>query len=229
MNEGLSAERPAWKQNALDGFVEWLDSLPEDPPAESSEPAADLYTLAEELTALKQEMRTLGRNTARLAESSEAISHNLQSELPALLERQPPPVSAAPDRETLRKTGRNAERPLLVELGEVAEALGELKERGMEIKWPFYVSASARRRLRNALMKPVTVLLARVDGLLVRHAVQKIASVGTPFDATSMNAVDISHTGKFAPDCVSAVVRQGFIRGGEILRIAEVIVEEQNT
>jgi len=44
-----------------------------------------------------------------------------------------------------------------------------------------------------------------------------------------MNAADISHTGKSAPGCVSAVVRQGFIRGGEILRQAEVIIEEQNT
>lgn len=222
-------DRPLWKKEALDGFIEWLDNLPDDQPTESNEPEADLYTLAEELTALKQEMRTLGRNTARLADSSEAVSENLKRELPALLEQQKSSMTVAPNKETLRNVSRNAERPLLVELGEVAEALSELNGRSIEVDCPFYVSKALRRRLRDALAKPITVLSTRVEGLLKRHAVRKIVTVGAPFDATSMNAAGISNAGTFAPGCVSAVARQGFIRGDEILRQAEVIVEEQNT
>lgn len=225
----MSEDRPLWKQQALDGFIEWLDSLPDHQAFESDEAEADLYSLAEELTALKQEMRSLGRNAARLAESSETVSDNLKRELPAMLELQKSAIASAPNKETLLKVSKKAESPLLVEIGDVAEALSELQTRNIDVDWPFYVSKALRRRLREALAKPITVLSARVEGLLKRHSVGEIASVGTAFDATTMNAAGISQEGKYAPGCVSAVARQGYIRGDEILRQAEVIVEEQNT
>jgi len=56
-----------------------------------------------------------------------------------------------------------------------------------------------------------------------------MAVFGEFFDATRMNAAGISRDGVVSPGCISAVVRQGFVCGEEVLRFAEVIVEENES
>lgn len=218
---------PEWKQQALARFTEWLERLPNDaPPDGAADGPADLYTLAAELTALKQEMRTLGRTTAELSGSSRGIAETLKEELPALLKAQPSAPAAMPDRDALIQARREAEHPFLVELGDLSAALNELRGRAAEPAWPFYVPGSVRARFMQALDKPLEVLAARLNALLGRHALVPLAAVGEPFDAARMNAAGVSSEGAVAPGCISAVVRQGFVCGEEVLRMAEVVVEK---
>jgi molecular chaperone GrpE len=218
---------PEWKQRTLARFTEWLESQPNDaPPEEAADEPADLYTLAAELTALKQEMRTLGRTTAQLSDSSRGIAETLKEELPALLKAQTVAPASAPDREALTQARRAAEHPFLVELGDLSTALNELRDRAVEPAWPFYVPASVRDRLTRAQAKPLEVLTARVGALLGRHGLVPLAAVGEPFAAARMNAAGVSSEGAVASGCISAVVRQGFVCGEEILRMAEVVVEK---
>lgn len=223
----MRAELPAWKQAALARFEAWLNEAPDAEPVFAEESPIDLYTLAEELTALKQEMRTLGRNTARLADSGEAVSKTLREELPTLLKKQAAGAVAAPDRQALLAARRAAERPFLIELGDLSAALNELVARRVEMAWPFYVPAAVRKRLLSAQAKPLEVLTSRVAALLSRHAVKPLAVVGEPFEAARMNAAGVSSTGAVAAGCISAVVRQGFVCGDDVLRMAEVVVEEK--
>lgn len=220
----MSDDMPQWKRDALARFTEWLDAMPnEEPECQEPEPV-DLYTLLEELTALKQEMRTLGRSTARLADSSLAVSHTLKDELPSLLRAQQ--ASTGPDKEALLQARRQAERAFLIELGDLSVALNELRNREVDVAWPFYVSASVREQLVGAHAKPLAVLASRVDALLSRHGLSALVAVGDAFNAVKMNAAGISNAGKIAPGCISAVVKQGFVCGDDVLRLAEVIVEE---
>lgn len=223
----MSEEMPEWKQVALTRFTEWLKEVPDEEPPSEEGSSVDLYTLAEELTALKQEMRTLGRNTARLAESGEVVSATLREELPALLKAQPSNSGSAPNRETLLAARRDAERPFLVELGDLSVALSELSARRAEITWPFYVPGTVRKKLMSAQAKPLDVLTSRVSALLSRHALKPMAVVGERFEAVRMNAACMSSERAVAAGCISAVVRQGFICGEDILRMAEVVVEER--
>ena len=219
---------PEWKRAAQASFSEWLETLPDEEPERLEEKsAADLYTLAEELTALKQEMRTLGRNTARLADAGEATRDTLMQELPVLMKAQSASSAGAPDREALLQARREAEQAFLIELGDLSEALDELRMRPVEMAWPFYVPDAVRKRLLKTQSKPLEVLAMRVKTLLSRHALTSLAAVGAPFDAERMNVAGLSNEEKIAPGCVSAVVRQGFMCGNTILRLAEVIVEEQ--
>ena len=223
----MSDEMPEWKQQALERFSSWLEALPDASVETPEEVSMDPYTLAEELTALKQEMRTLGRTTAQLASSSQAVSNTLKEELPMLLQAQEPAApSVAPDKEALQQARRKAIRPFLIELGDLAVSFNELSARKGELKWPFYVPAAVRRQLEQAQVKPLEVLTMRVSALLTRHALTPMATVGAPFDAARMNAAGMSVDGQVAPGCISAVVRQGFVCGADVLRFAEVIVEE---
>ncbi len=222
MTEGM----PGWKLDALERFCGWLEALPDEPPECQNEDPVDLYVLAEELTALKQEMRTLGRTTARLADSSRTVSDTLKEELPMLLKARAAPPAAAPDREALQQARREAARPFLIELGDLSAALNELRARNVAMSWPFYVPGAVRRRLQQAQAKPLEVLARRVHALLNRHALTAMAAEGEPFDAARMNAAGVSRDGHAPPGCVSAVVRQGFICKKDVLRFAEVIVEE---
>ncbi len=223
----MDSERPEWKQRALEEFVAWLDGLPAEPPDDlPADPAADLYALAAELTALKQETRTLGRATAQLAQSSRTISENLQTELPRLLRIHAAPPPPPPGTETLASARRAAEHPFLVELGDLSAALSELQSRETTLDWPAFVPRALRRRVEASRDQPLQVLALRLDALLKRHHLETVAKIGQRFDATGMNATGISTEGTVEPACVSGIVRQGYRRGTETIRIAEVIIEE---
>lgn len=218
---------PDWKQRALAQFRAWLEGLPDDASSDdASDDPVDLYTLAAELTALKQEMRTLGRTTAQLSDSSRGIADTLKEELPTLLKTPAATPVKAPDRDALRQARCDAERPFLIELGDLSMALNELRDRAVEPDWPFYVPPSVRTRVMKAQAKPLDVLTARMKALLGRHGLVPLAMIGEPFDAVRMNAAGVSSEGDVAAGCISAVVRQGFVCGEEVLRMAEVVVEK---
>ncbi len=221
----MSAEMPEWKQERLANFRQWLEALPEDEPESLDDVSVDLYTLAEELTALKQEMRTLGRTTSQWVASSETASKALKDELPRLLKTQVHSANAV-GREMLMQARREAIRPFLIELGDLSISFNELVARRSKIKWPFYVRKKVQERLQKEQAKPLHVLSTRLKALLNRHALTPMALVGEPFDAAQMNATGMERTGTVAPGCISSVVRQGFTCGEDVLRFAEVIIEE---
>ena len=229
-----SADFTDWKTEARLTFDRWLDSQPDQLPetdmperlhgGEASD--GDLLSIVGELTALKQEIRGLGRSSARLAatagQSTESVVATLRDVADDL---------RAVGREVMQQAKVDAQRPLLLELGDVREALRGLLARATAARQP-------RRRLwrrkpdpRTAPLAPdaLNVLARRIDGILERHGVEAVGAADEVFDGRCMTAVGISRERKVAPGRVSAVVRAGFMADAVLLRSAEVIVESEET
>ena len=238
-----------WKERALDDFRRWLDELEEIPPAAEGElPSCDLHDLFSELTALRQEVRLqnreqsrAGRELANAAARYDAIDRTTRrrdEELDALERR----VSrAAEDRcllsvldlrdalvrgreaaRRLRKAGKKAGKTAGKTAGKKAGKTAG-KKRGRKrarARKPF-------RRLQPAIAGVVDgyeLALRRCDRTLARYGVQGVPAVGLRFDARTMHAVEARRVADREDGVVVDEFVSGFVRDGQVLRLAEVAV-----
>lgn len=230
----MSDEAPGdWKEEIRTEFERWLAQQPDQPPTgeagaldsserdAASDAAGDLLTVIGELTALKQEVRGLGRASARLVAAAEQTAERAAGEARTLADD-----LRAAGREALQRARLEAEKPLLLELGDLRAALREIEARTRVggTRWPPW-----RRRARavSGQDSALAVLARRLDSILTRQGVAAVGAVGDVFDARRMVAAGVTRQGHVAPGAVSAVVRVGFEAGGSLLRPAEVIVEEE--
>ncbi len=230
-----SADFTDWKTEARLTFDRWLetqpDQLPETDLPESlhgdEASGGDLLSIVGELTALKQEVRGLGRSSARLAAAAGQSTESLVTTL-----RDVADDLRALGRDAVQRARIDAERPLLLEFGDVREALRELVERAtaarQQRRWRWHRKPDPRAAT------PLTpdalhVLARRIDGILERHGVEAVGAADEVFDGRCMTAVGISRERHVAPGRVSAVVRTGFRVDAVLLRSAEVIVESEET
>ncbi|MCF7838241.1 MAG: nucleotide exchange factor GrpE [Candidatus Marinimicrobia bacterium] len=227
-----------WKEQILDDFRRWLAAQPEMPPEElpTADPAPppDLATLLDELAALRQEVRGLGRTSARLAAQAEETGTGLRDQLATVSTRLEAEATALSQldtrREDLARTREEAARPLLLEVADLADALYEVAGRPPPtLAWPAYVPRCVRRRVADSLPDTGPILRAKADAALRRQGLRPVAAVGDDFDPARMNAAGVSDAGQVAPGCVSAIIRQGYGLSRGILRVAEVIVEQEPT
>lgn len=219
-----------WKERALDDFRRWLDELEEIPPAgaEQEPPSCDLHDLFAELAALRQEVRLqnreqsrAGRELANAAARYDAIDRTTQrrdEELEALERR----VSrAAEDRCLLSMLDL---RDALVRGREAARVLRKVgKKAGRKKRLP----RKPFRRLRPAIAGVVDgyeLALRRCDRTLSRFGVRGVPAVGGRFDARTMHAVETRRVADREDGVVVDEFVSGFVRDGEVLRLAEVAV-----
>ncbi len=66
--------------------------------------------------------------------------------------------------------------------------------------------------------------LRRLDRALSYASIAPVDTVGRPFDPTTMQAIDKKSAPDVSPGEVLEQIRSGFIRGGEVLRTAQVVV-----
>ncbi len=231
----MSDETPGvWKEQIRTEFERWLAQQPDQPPTgeggapdlsardAASDGAGDLLTVIGELTALKQEVRGLGRASARLVAAAEQTAERTAGEARALADD-----LRAAGREALQRARLEAEKPLLLEIGDLREALREIEARTRAVggaRWrPWRRPSPAADGQGSAL----GVLARRLDSILTRQGVVAVGVAGDVFDARRMVAAGVTRQGRVAPGAVGAVVRVGFEAGGSLLRPAEVIVEEE--
>jgi len=211
-----------WKTRALNDFREWLATQPDEPDPETTEDIdeePDLLTLLGELTAIRQEVRGMGRTSARLSGSIEDSGMALREKIETITQKL--------DTEAKERIKRESMRPLLLELADMADVLHEVSERTQEWDWPVYVPGFIRHRVEASVADPISVLQLKAEALLRRYNLQPLVKIGDTFDASIMNAVSVSNESTVDENCVSAIVRQAYKLGQDVLRMAEVIIEEK--
>lgn len=208
----------AWKEKALDDFSAWLTTLPDARPGEAPGlEACDLYTLLTEFAALRQEIklqnrqqRTALRDQAALVERYQSIGEQLEARIARLDQ-----VHDALRRDI-----------------EVKAALPFLDVRDALVRGETAARAAARARGFwrrppkgiDAVVEGYAMGLRRFDRSLNHLGVKPIATVNHPFDAACMRAVEKRFDADKKEGVVLEEILGGFMRNGEVLRTAEVVV-----
>jgi molecular chaperone GrpE len=207
----------------LADFRRWLEELAGEPgalvpgaPGASApgSPAVDLATLVAAFTALRHEVNLQTKAT------------RVQSEqFAAALEAMQRPVAA---------NGDDANRPLVKAVAEAYDTLtrttaeiDRLRAGPNETRW--FWQKLFRRRAENIdrLVAAVTGLRMserRVERLMSEVSLEKIETVGRPFDPETMEAVEAVAAAEHAPGTVVEEVRRGYRWRGRVFRFAQVRV-----
>lgn len=208
-----------WKREALEDFQRWLDALDGEPPEPGETGAADcdLRDLFAEFAALRQEIRLQNREQSRAGR-----------ELAAAAERYDTAVRREERRgETLaafeKRVSTTAEDRCLAETLEVRDALERGRDAAVRLRER---PGLFRRPPRGAagVVEGYELALKRFDRMLSRFDVRRVRTVGRPFDARVMHAVDVRRVERVEDGLVVEELRSGFVRRDDVLRLAEVAV-----
>jgi len=213
----------ALKEQLVERFRRYLDSSDIDHgDSISGAEAIDLYTLFTELAALKNEVKLESRQVKKALDYSGELIEGLRQnnlQLGAELSRR---------RQEEDEARQAAERPLLLAILELRDrlqaALGSLKA--------FRPGAIAGRKTRRFLIsmdEGLEIGLRRLDEMLRSYQVRALDPVGARADPETMTVTAIEHRKDQDNGVVLEEVRQGFLRGAQVLRLAEVIVNKHES
>lgn len=214
-----SDEPDQWKQKALDDFTDWLATLPASrPDGEPGTPGCDLYTLLVEFASLRQEIKLQNRQQRTTLRTHENLSDQLQTIATQFNER-----ITRLDQIHDNAWRRDIEATTVLPFLDVRDSL----VRGMAAA---EAVAGTRRFWRgppkgvDAVVAGYAMALRRFDRSLDRLGIQPIETIGRPFTAACMRAVEKRQVANQTPGIVLEEALGGFTRAGEVLRTAEVVV-----
>ena len=75
----------------------------------------------------------------------------------------------------------------------------------------------------------IELIYSKIFNVLKSYGVEGFGVVGEEFDADYHNAIQLSSDGKVANGCISEVFKTGYKLNGEIIRHADVIVEQRES
>lgn len=210
-----------WKQQAMEDFGAWLAALPDKQPGdEPGLEACDLYTVLTEFAALRQEIKLQNRQQRTAVRDQETLAERLQAVGTQFEER-----LARLDRlhDALR---RDIEVKAVLPFLDIRDALvrGEAAARetaGVRGFW------HRPPKGIDAVVEGYAMALRRFDRSLNLLGVVPIATIDQPFDAACMRAVDKRWDAEKEPGIVVEEILGGFVRGEEVLREAEVVVNSK--
>lgn len=190
----------------------------------SDEPEApDLFTLLAELAALKNEVRVESRQVKAALDQFGALfdtvresSRRLQDEL-------------GRERERATAERRESERDLLLDLLDLRDRLSAGSEQAARYTPGWLARRGGAGEFIGGLAEGMAMNLRRLDEMLLRRGVRPLEALGQPFDPHTMRAVAITRDPAIASGLVAEVTRAGFLRDGQPLRAAEVIVNKGST
>jgi len=201
-------------------YLETAGAEDEGPPVASGE--VDLFTLFTELAALKNEIRLESRQVKQALEHSRELIDSLNENNSRLNEEL---LRRRQGEDALRQ---RAERPLLLEILELrdrVEAAGQSLQShqpGLLERW-----AGGSGRLIGSVGEGLEITLRRVDGLLSQYQVTPIEPLGKRMDPACMRVCGAEQQDDREDGIVLAEVRKGYLRAGQVLRLAEVIVNKK--
>lgn len=208
-----------WKQEMISDFNAWMAHLPDEPPdiGKVETASCDLYTLLTEFISLRQEIRMQNREqhgTLRTQKSLIQDHHQMielfksRTEQLATLEEN---IRLACEKKTVL--------PFLVIRDALVRGL-ESSRRIASVKGFF----KRPPRGIDGIVEGYEMALRRFDRALSYLGIEPLESVGRPYDPVSMKAVGKRYDKATAAGTVLEEQLAGFIRGPEILRTAEVVV-----
>ncbi|MBF0260487.1 MAG: nucleotide exchange factor GrpE [Magnetococcales bacterium] len=202
-------------------FRDYLEQTGEEPVAD--EPQVDLYTLFGELAALKNEIRIESRQVKSALEQFRALVDPLRAGHAAMEEK------IQRMHEEPRLAGQEALRPVLLELLELRDRLIaslEMSPARQEDNRFFKRLFRKRQERIEAWHAGQEMLLWRLDQLLTAQEIQPLELLDRPFDPRLARAVRVACHNGVADGVVRTEMRKGFLWHGELLRLAEVVVNK---
>ena len=212
-----------WKRQALEDFRRWLDAAGDDVagPGEPETVDCDLRDLFAEIAALRQEVRLQNREQARASRGLAAAAERYEKAARAT-ERGDEALAALEER-----ASRTAEGRCLAATLEVRDALLRGQDAAVRLR--------DRRRLFRRPPRGVAgiaegyeLALRRFDRMLSRFEVRRVETVGQPFDGRVMHAVEARRVAGMEDGRVVEELRSGFVRGDDVLRLADVAVNRRH-
>ena len=208
-----------WKQQALADFGQWLDEWAEDSlEADGEEPVeCDLRDLFAEMAALRQETRLQNREQAKAGRELEKATALYETVADWAQHREEDLASFE------QRVARDAEDRCLRPFLAVRDALVRGQAAAVELHKP---PRLFRRPVPGiaGVVQGYELALSRFDRTLAQCGVQLLQTVGHPFDARTMRAVETRRVAQRADNVVVEEFLSGFTRDGQVLRLAEVAV-----
>lgn len=221
-----TAERVAWKQQLRQQFELWLESVEQMPGSEEPAEAPDLYSLYEELTALRNESRKGNRKSAEIfSRFGESLDH-FQVEIRRIGEQMTRIEGVRSDPPGLPRSYFLG----LVELVDRMQRLGAAFERTPRPgHFAFLGSDAAWRKAWANSQQGFSILLSHLEKLLQQAGIQRLNTVGAIFDPVTMLAVATIAPNGQPLNVVVEEVAPGYRWRNEILRPAEVKITKSES
>ena len=225
-----------WKQQALEEFRQWLDSMTASSPAPEQEQEqeqgtapCDLRDLFAELAALRQEVRLQNREQSRAGRELASAAARYDA-IDRVLERRDEELAAFEDR-----VSRAAENRCLLPVLDLRDALVRGRDAAVGLRKAGNQGRKGRRKGARKLLRRMRpgiagviegyeLAIRRCDRMLAQFGVGGLPTVGASFDARTMHAVDTRQVKQQAEGVVVEEYVSGFVRDGAVLRLAEVAV-----
>ena len=214
-------DQPDWKQKALADFSDWIKTLPDHPPAPeaATADACDLYTLLSEFSALRQEIKMQNREQHRSIQTFTDMAESFQKSM-HLFEKSVTGIDRLS--ENIRtQTEKKALLPFL----DVRDAL----VRGLRASR----TAMAKKRWYRPVPKELEAVaegyemaIRRFDRALADSGITPVSAIDQPFDPKTMKAIGKRSNPEKAANLVLEEQAGGFVKDSEVIRTAEVIVND---
>ncbi len=224
-----------WKKKALDDFVFWLKDLPDSPPPGegTTMDSCDLYTLLSEFSALRQEIKMQNREQNKTLKALNPLidaykdSANLFQDSAKLFQKSADffknrSKGLAELEERIR---RSSEKKTVMPFLDIRDAL----IRGHKASLAAAESKSFfRRRCQEieGIIEGYEMAIRRFDHTLALFDIHPVKTIGEPFDPKTMKAVDKGSNPEMEKGVVIEERISGFVREDEVLKTAEVVVNE---
>jgi molecular chaperone GrpE (heat shock protein) len=223
---GNTSELDAWKQQLRQQFESWLESLEHMPEIEEHTDAPDLYSLYEELTALRNETRKGNRKSAEVFSQFGESVDRFQDEISRLREQLSRIESARGDKQALPRSYLLA----LVELVDRMRRLGAAFERPPRPgRFAFLNPDGPWRKAWANWQHGFSILITHFEKLLEQAGVQRLNTIGTTFDPVTMLAVAAIAPNGRPLNVVVEEVAPGYSWRDEVLRPAEVKITKSES
>ncbi len=208
-----------WRDRALEDFRRWLGALVEtDAPDEAGLPAEpDLRGLYAELAALRQEVRLQNREQARAGRELARAGERYDGALKSMRHRESDLAAIE------RRAAREAENRCLRSILDVRDSLARGHDAATEAgrRRGFLLR---RPRGTGGIAEGYGLALRRFDRMLAGFGVDRVKAAGQPFDPRTMQATELRQISALADGVVVEELQCGYLRGEELLRVAEVAV-----
>ncbi|MDB6152187.1 MAG: grpE 1 [Chthoniobacteraceae bacterium] len=218
-NEALES----WKTALRTQFEAWLAGLDEIPVPETEDAEPDVYSVYEELTALRNESRRGNRKSAEVFSQFGVSLGEFQGEMKRLREQliriesaQAGPAQTLPRSHCLG----------LVEILDRVYRLGAALERAPRPGRVLSYFSRPWEAAWQSLSHGFSILTAHLEKLLEHSGIRRVETLGQPFDPVSMVAVALVVTSERPAGIVVEQLSAGYRWRDEVLRPAEVKISK---
>lgn len=216
-----------WKTKALEDFQLWLSEMPsEQPPAITATPdTCDIYTMLSEFTALRQEIKLYNKDQNRTVAALNSVKGvtDEYGQIYTLFKEKTNQIA-----QLEQNIRMQSEKKAAFSFFDVRDSLidGYKKSVEMSQRKGFF-----RRPPKDiyTICEGYEMAISRFDKSLSGMDIEPVQTDNMPFNSDTMKVVETRIIPGIENGTVVETVSGGFVRGGELLRFAKVVVAQAPT